>query len=72
MKRKILKKWKIQSLNDEYLVLVRTKFFKWEILSWDSSKKHYHGEYCMFNTYEDAKKVAVHCTNKESVSKWYM
>ena len=72
IKRKILKKWKIQLFRDKYLVVVHTKFFKWEILSWNNSKKHYNGEYCMFDTYEDAKNVAVYCTNKEFVSKWYM
>ena len=69
---KILKKWKIELFKDKYLVLIRTKFFKWEILSWNDSKEHYHGEYCMFSTYEDAKKVAIYCASKDSLSKWYM
>lgn len=69
--KRIFNKYKIRESNNRFYVLINTCLFKWEYLSWVECDDHYHGEYCEFETYENAMKFAEHWCKHKPLTKWF-
>lgn len=52
-------------------MLINTCLLKWEYLSWADSSEHYHGEYCEFDTYENAEKFADRWCKYKPLTRWF-
>ena len=69
--KEIFKNYKIEESNNKFYILINTSLFKWEYLSWTGCNNHYHGEYCEFDTYENAEKFALYWCKRGPLTKWF-
>lgn len=54
----LFKKYKIVKILNKFFIVIRLYWFNWKYLTWEKLHGHYHGEYCSFDTYEEAEAFA--------------